>query len=233
MMSSSKNQSFISIWPVKKIVHLGLLMGFLSLFSILFIDQALTRWIYETFQGGLDRGAHVITFFGLGDLYFLISVTGYLLARIFTKNFREIRLLRNLVEARHQFLFMFLSFLISGSMVLVLKALFGRSRPYNSVQFNPIHFEPFNLNWDFQSYPSGHSQVGFTLASFLSVLYPTFSKYFFGFATLIACSRIILEKHYLGDVLAGAYVGILGTYLAWNWKGKALIPSRKSGDPKN
>jgi membrane-associated phospholipid phosphatase len=87
-----------------------------------------------------------------------------------------------------------------------------------------LNFHPLTLDWNYQSYPSGHTQVGFTLATFLAFLYPKFTKYFYLVAGLIGLSRVILEKHYLGDVIAGAYIGILGTYLAWHWKGKKLLP---------
>lgn len=224
MEITPNDQSFIQRWSVRKIVSLGLVMGFLSVFSIFFCDQALAQWFYETFHASLDGGAHIITWFGLGDTYFAVAVIGYFLPRVLSPWLSHWGFLRRLVEARAYFTFMFLSFLFSGVIVLLLKALFGRSRPYNTAGYYASHFEPLTLNWDFHSYPSGHSQVGFTLASFLSLLYPKGTPYFFSFAALIALSRVILEKHYLGDVLAGAYIGILGTYLAWQWKGKKILP---------
>jgi membrane-associated phospholipid phosphatase len=128
---------------------------------------------------------------------------------------------------------MFLSFLVSGALVLTLKAIFGRCRPYFSPDYAPLNFNPLTLDWNFQSYPSGHTQVGFTLAAFLSILFPRRSTLFFTLAAIIGLSRVVLEKHYLGDVIAGAYVGILGTYITWHWCGKKFLGtvSTKSNAP--
>lgn len=195
-----------------------------SVISIFYVDQPLTRWFHDVLNGELSSLAEVVTWFGLGDTYFLISVLGYFLARLFSERLTHLSWARRWAQARGHFGFMFLSFLVSGVLVLVLKAVFGRCRPYHSVNYSPLDFQPFTLDWHYQSYPSGHTQVGFTLAAFLSLLYPRWTKSFFTLAAMIGLSRVVLEKHYLGDVLAGAYVGVLGTYLAWHWKGKKMLP---------
>jgi membrane-associated phospholipid phosphatase len=218
MASKEKNKLFIFNMNQSQLVFVGLIMGISSILSIFYIDQPLTHWIHDSFQGSLDSTARIITWFGSGDTYFLISVCGYLLARLFSKTLTHLSWAQRLAESRDRFSFMFLSFLISGVIVLILKSIFGRGRPYQTPDFMPLNFKPFTLDWNFQSYPSGHTQVGFTLASFLSILYPKGTKYFFTFAIIVGLSRVILEKHYLGDVLAGGYIGILGTFLAWKWK---------------
>lgn len=226
MKNKKASRAFIVYWQRHHMVLLGVVMVVASILAIFYVDQSLTHWIHDTFQGQLKPTAEVITWFGLGDTYFLISVLGYLLARLFSKKLTHRQWARRWAEARSHFSFMFLCFLVSGLLVMVLKALFGRSRPYHSINYAPMDFHPFTLDWNYQSYPSGHTQVGFTLATFLTILYPRFSKYFYGTAALIGISRVILEKHYLGDVVAGAYIGILGTYVTWHWKGKKLLPHR-------
>ncbi len=222
MTSHQKTKEFIFSWTSKQIVILGLVLGLGSIVSILYIDQPLTLWFRMFFNGQLNAIANIATWFGLGDTYFLISVCGYLLARLFSQKLTHLSWTQRIAETRNRFSFMFLCFLISGVLVLILKSCFGRSRPYNSPDFAPMNFQPYTLDWNFQSYPSGHTQVGFTLATFLSLLYPKGTKFFFIFAILVGFSRVILEKHYLGDVIAGAYIGILGTFLTWKWKGYQL-----------
>lgn len=224
MTKKHTEKSFLVKWRAQRMTILGAGLVFTSILSIFYLDQPLTRWIHDSFNGGLDPAASIFSWFGTGDLYFLISILGFLLAHLFSEKLTHLSWARRLAEARGHFTYMFLSFLVSGVMVLSLKAIFGRCRPYFSPDFLPMNFRPFTLDWNFQSYPSGHTQVGFTLAAFLSTLYPKGSKYFFTFAGFVGFSRIILEKHYLGDVLAGAYVGILGTYLTWHWRGKRLLP---------
>lgn len=221
--SSIKNKSFLVTWNKGQITILGLILGIGSVLSIFYIDQPLTLWLHNMFQGRLDSVAKIFTWFGSGDTYFLISVFGYLIVRLFSEKLTHQSLQKRLEEAKERFKFMFLCFLVSGLFVLILKILFGRSRPYNSLDFSPINFQPITLDWNFQSYPSGHTQVGFTLASFISIIYPKLTVYIFTFATLVGISRIVLEKHYLGDVLAGAVIGISGTYITLNWKGKKFL----------
>ncbi len=228
MTKKLTKKSFIVNWNGQQIVLLGVGLIVLSILSIFYFDQPLTRWVHDSFNGDLEPVANVFSWFGLGDTYFLISILGYLLARVFSQQLTHLSWTKRIAEARGHFNYMFLSFLVSGVMVLGLKAIFGRSRPYNSPDFLPINFQPFTLDWNFQSYPSGHTQVGFTLAAFLSTLHPKGTKYFFIFAGFVGMSRVILEKHYLGDVLAGAYIGILGTYLTWHWRGKRLLPHLSS-----
>lgn len=216
--------SFVVRWGLKSLIQLGVFLVIASVLSIFYVDQPLTRWIHNSFQGGYDPVARFFTKMGDADTYFLISILGYLWARLFAPRLSHLSFVRRVAEARGHFSYMFISFFLSGMIVLSLKAIFGRCRPYFDPDFIPLNFQPFTLNPDWQSYPSGHTQVGFTLATFLSTLYPRYTPYFFILASFIGLSRVILEKHYLGDVLAGAYVGILGTYLAWHWRGKRWLP---------
>lgn len=222
---NKEKQSFITRWPLQKVVILGIILWVSSIISIFFIDQALTLWVHGAFEGRLDPAAKIITWFGQGDTYFFISVIGYFLARLFSERLTHLSWARRWSQARHHFSLMFFCFLVSGLLVLFLKILFGRCRPYHSPDFFPINFKPINFDWNYQSYPSGHTQVGFTLASVLSILYPRWTKWYFIFAAIVGFSRVVLERHYLGDVLAGAYIGILGTYLAWQWRGKKIATS--------
>lgn len=222
MISKLSTKTLSFPWNQKQIIILGFILMSSSLLSIIYFDQPLTQWFHVFFNGQLHSIANVATWFGLGDTYFFISVCGYLLARLFSHTLTHLSWAQRIAETHSRFSFMFLCFLVSGLMVLILKFIFGRSRPYNTTDFEPMTFQPFSLDWNYQSYPSGHTQVGFTLAMFLSILYPKGTKFFILFAAVVGLSRVILEKHYLGDVLAGAYVGIVGTFLTWKWRGQHL-----------
>lgn len=228
MVLNNDKKQFLFFLNRKRIIVLGFILGISSVLSIFYVDQPLSHWFHESINGRLDPVAKVFTTLGAGDIYFFISVVGYLIARLFSYSLTHLTWAQRLAETRHRFGFMFLCFLISGILVLVLKAIFGRARPYVNPDFYPIQFQPFTLDWNYQSYPSGHTQVGFTLATFLAILYPKWSWAFFLFAICVGLSRIILKNHYLGDVFAGAYIGILGTFLAWQWKGQMLKLNMRS-----
>ncbi len=62
------------------------------------------------------------------------------------------------------------------------------------------------------SFPSGHAAVAFAAASYLDIRYgaqnPGLVPVFYGAAALTALARVEAKKHYLGDVAAGALIGI-------------------------
>jgi membrane-associated phospholipid phosphatase len=65
------------------------------------------------------------------------------------------------------------------------------------------------LSRDIQSFPSGHAATAAGLACALSRLYPRASWFFVAITVLACFQRIAAMAHYLSDVLAGAFVGVL------------------------
>ena len=65
---------------------------------------------------------------------------------------------------------------------------------------------------NFESFPSGHTSIAFSGATFLNRKYgrgigiPAYAL-----ATFVGYSRVYAEKHYWTDVIAGALVGIVAT----------------------
>jgi membrane-associated phospholipid phosphatase len=96
----------------------------------------------------------------------------------------------------------------------VLKNLFCRSRPLaeKSGQFF-VDFPCLGKGSGFISFPSGHSVTAFALAFVLSRVYPRYASLFYGLAVLVAISRVYLAKHFPSDVVAGAAVGILASWI--------------------
>ncbi|MEO0150421.1 MAG: phosphatase PAP2 family protein [candidate division WOR-3 bacterium] len=101
------------------------------------------------------------------------------------------------------------SFLISGSTVLGLKYIFGRARPYTDE--GSLSFKTFNLNNDYQSFPSGHTIIAFTTASYLSSQLNNkfISVLSYSLAIGVGMARIYKDQHWFSDVIAGAVLGII------------------------
>jgi membrane-associated phospholipid phosphatase len=76
------------------------------------------------------------------------------------------------------------------------------------------------------SFPSGHTTSIFSLCSLLAF---TFKKYgnqifLFSIALIAGLTRVYLLQHYLIDVLAGSFIGVLSSILLYYWlKDKALF----------
>ncbi len=64
------------------------------------------------------------------------------------------------------------------------------------------------------SFPSGHAQTAFSVATFMVVTFRRRRLWWFAWATLVAVSRVYLGVHFPIDVAAGALTGVAATMLA-------------------
>ena len=109
----------------------------------------------------------------------------------------------------------------SGILVQIIKNLVGRPRPRMNL---PVQFlSGPNLDSDFHSFPSGHTATSFALAAILAWRFPRFGWLFYLLAALVGYGRVLSGSHYLSDVVAGAFVGIMaGLPLAvWTLKSRS------------
>jgi membrane-associated phospholipid phosphatase len=91
----------------------------------------------------------------------------------------------------------------------VLKYSVGRERP--STTSDPLRFRPFNAHNRWQSFPSGHAVVVFSLASAVAeeARRPWVTALAYGGAAAVGWSRVYDDKHWTSDVAGGALVGIV------------------------
>lgn len=95
---------------------------------------------------------------------------------------------------------------------------------------------------DYQSFPSGHTAQAFAAATFMAKEYGEQSPWYavgaYGVATAVGAMRILNNRHWTSDVLAGAGIGILSTNIAYlthryRWKNMpanlSAIPTYGSG----
>lgn len=103
---------------------------------------------------------------------------------------------------------LFIKFVITGIIsfltVKILKLIFKRIRP---IEY--LYSDNNILKIDRYSFPSGHSTVSFALCIILSYQFPHITIIFILLAILISLSRIYLLYHYLIDISAGAFLGII------------------------
>jgi len=103
---------------------------------------------------------------------------------------------------------------IQTATVEVLKPLTGRPRPPQcdglSVFYGPAGSE-------FHSFPSGHAAFAFMLATVAAAYFPRWRWLAYAGAGAIALSRVLLDRHFISDIIVGAVVGYLAACLVLRW----------------
>lgn len=98
----------------------------------------------------------------------------------------------------------------------VLKFMFDRPRPCHEINGLPI-VENIHLLvpcGSGYSFPSSHAFNNFAFATFLSYYYRRWTWLFLVYAGLMGFSRLAVGVHYPSDVLGGAMLGMLYSYVA-------------------
>ncbi|MDP3558772.1 MAG: phosphatase PAP2 family protein [Legionellaceae bacterium] len=105
-----------------------------------------------------------------------------------------------------RFLFLWGGLVCTSLFCMLCKVLLGRARP--DLWFSHHWFGFFGFKWDnlFWSFPSGHTATGMGLAYLATCLHPKYWYAYWGLGTIIAISRVLMDYHYVSDVLATAYV---------------------------
>lgn len=89
----------------------------------------------------------------------------------------------------------------------ILKFVVGRTRPF--VHGGEWGYSAMTLGGDFASFPSGHTQFAFAVGTWWFLHWPKLRWVALIWAPLVGFERILTEKHFLSDVLAGAAIGTL------------------------
>lgn len=105
--------------------------------------------------------------------------------------------------------YVFLSVLMATVVTGLLKFLIGRSRPIMYEALNQTFFVPGTMEYVFNSMPSGHVAISFAGLVMIGMLYPRIKWATWTLAILIGFSRIYVGAHWAGDVIFGAFIGML------------------------
>ena len=114
----------------------------------------------------------------------------------------------------------FSTVLLSGLITQTLKRVVGRARPdehLGSVQFDLSKSLPSQDIWlgmgQYHSFPSGDAMLALVLALLLGIYFPRARLVFYICAGFVGLQRIVLERHFASDVLAGYAVAAASVYI--------------------
>lgn len=109
------------------------------------------------------------------------------------------------------------SFVFAGALSGIIKFGLGRERPEKTD--HAFRFKPFSGD---SSFPSGHTTEAFAAATVFSEQYPHWAVIIpsYAAATAVGFSRMYANKHWMSDVIAGAFLGTAVSHSLRRWHRK-------------
>ena len=213
-------------WGVSALIGLGAIAAVAA--AMAFFDAwAVARqrnfpaWVVEVFGR--------ITDFGKSGWFLwpaaILVVTAAALARPALGRLANLMILSLVVRLE----FVFFAVGIPALTVSIVKRLIGRARPSD---WGPFHYVPFSWRPDYAALPSGHSTAAFAAAVAIGAIWPRARVPMWIYAGVIAVSRVAVHAHFPSDVVAGAFVGVLGAILVRNWFAARRLAFVRGADGK-
>jgi len=180
----------------------------LMVFSYLYLDRPLALY-FQDLNPSTRQVVKLIGQIALPIPHVLLWVVVYYILR-----FR----LKLIPMARKAILFA-ISINIANVITTILKNGIGRSRPeiFLSQKIYTFKMLSFPLSNLYVSFPSSHAATICALTAGLACFYPRFSSLFLLLGFLIGFCRVVIDVHYLSDVIGGMLIGVLvanSVYLA-------------------
>ena len=209
---------------VKKWLVVLLLLSSALLIAI-FLDQPISLWFDQPERNGLRLFSLAITDIGKSEQWFALSILILILGKailLIRPQSLYIDKIKNLMAwAAH----LFIALIVSGLILHLIKMSVGRERPHISPTRDPFVFHPGTVNWDFESFPSGHTQTLFCVAFLFVLLWPKKNWLFWTLAALLSYTRVTALQHFTSDIIGGAIIGVLGSQLSiWFFSKKIQMP---------
>lgn len=212
-------------WLTQHTLFVGLITFGLVMLGFTQLDQTIAFLFSQPEYASFSSFSREVTNVGYSIHYFILALTLFVAAKFFDKKIKYLRDKPQLKLAiEHWSVFVFKCLIVVGLAVQVLKILFGRQRPHTTESFENLAFDPFNFHWHWHSFPSGHTQVMFTMATIGYLIWPKFRTVFFFLATFFAFTRVIILQHFFSDFVFGAFIGyILALWIYYKWPPKYVL----------
>jgi len=168
--------------------------------------KSLPLWVVDTFNELTDFGKSNWFLIPTGSLIVLAAILSTPAAG------RAVNLVLTSLIVRLGYVFVAIA--LPGLFVTIVKRLIGRVRPSD---LGPYAYVPWSWKPAFASMPSGHATTAVAAAIAIGALWPKARVPMWIYAAIIMASRVIIEAHYVSDVIAAAFVGGFGAILVRNW----------------
>ncbi|MGC2854602.1 phosphatase PAP2 family protein [Novispirillum sp. DQ9] len=185
-----------------------------SVISMALIDRPLALWLKSDLDPHVFGFFKTITDIGLGGGWFALAILAWLGAMAaaglaLTTTGHELWRLRARSAS-----YVLATMAVSGVLVQALKLSIGRLRPKYLFENGAYGFEPFS---GANSYPSGHSQVIWSVMIALWFVYPRYRAAYVVVALLVSLSRVATTVHFLSDTVMGSVLAIVVAVLIKDW----------------
>jgi membrane-associated phospholipid phosphatase len=197
---------------LKRFALVALVIAASILVSIGWIDRPLTDY-FRANDPTVQAVFRFITAFGLSTPYLVIAaiiIVGFCLAA----RRGEATLARRRALIAWRAAFVFVAVAGAGLIGDIVKPVFGRARPRLWLSDQVFGFTWHGARAAYWSFPSGHAITIVALAGALAVIERRGLPLYVAAAVLVTASRIVLDEHYLSDVLAGALLAAAVTWAA-------------------
>jgi len=183
---------------------IALLLGGLACFAI---DRRITHVFHAVVNRRAEILFHSTTDWAKGAHWLMAASAAYALARILQLAL-GVKGLEPVADASLAFL---VSLAVASIILHTVKIVLGRRRPRDELELNLYGFRPFHFDLQSDSFPSGHALTIFCVAVILSAMLPWLALLWFALAIYLALTRVLLNSHFLSDVLVGAGTGLITT----------------------
>lgn len=176
--------------------------------SVIFIDRPLSAALMHD-DPRITAIAEWLTWFGRSLSYLVALGVTILVLALIAWRARDESIRRTALAWMWLAAYLFLAIALSGIANDIIKEFVGRARPL----VTPQELRPFYFGYAYQSFPSGHAAVAFAIGFAGSALLPRLTWLFLPLAALVASTRIFLNVHHLGDVIASALLALVIVHL--------------------
>jgi membrane-associated phospholipid phosphatase len=204
------------VWRAYARLAIGAVMAIAVLILIMILADAAAMRAVKQAPSWLVGAFRFATDLGLSG-WFLIPLGTMLLALAVVTSPSLSRMSQYVIASVSVRLgFLFLAIALPGLVIAVIKRLIGRARPMVAGE-DVFLYKLFVWRPEYASFPSGHATTAFAAAIAFGVLWPRLRLLMWGYAIVIALSRVIVTAHHPSDVVAGAIAGVVGALLVRDW----------------